>query len=112
MIGKKAGKIIGTSATSAWRGSAMTSVFAAGKGGQRWLAQALAKEFVPQGVHVACIIVDGLVDSPQMCERMPAMVDAQFLAPEAVADAAWFLANQHPGGWTFELDAHPHPEKW
>ena len=82
------------------------------KGRQRWLAQALAKEFAPQGVHVSYIIIDGMVDLPQTRARMPGRPTAAFVSPEAVADSSWFLAHQAPGGWTFELDARPAPEKW
>ena len=106
------GSIIVTGATASWRGSPKTSVFAAAKGGQRWLAQALAKEFAPQGVHVSYLIIDGLVDMPRTRAWMPNRDKTEFIAPNAVADMAWYLAHQPPGAWTFELDARPAPEKW
>ncbi|HCH61305.1 MAG TPA: short-chain dehydrogenase [Deltaproteobacteria bacterium] len=112
MVAGGGGSLIVTGATAAWRGSPKTAAFAAGKGGQRWLAQALAKEFAPQGVHVSYIIVDGLVDMPRTRGWMPNRTDAEFVAPDAVADMAWFLAHQSPGSWTFELDARPAPERW
>lgn len=112
MLKAGSGALIITGATAAWRGSAKTAAFAAAKGGQRWLAQALAKEFAPQGVHVAYIIIDGLVDIPQTRAHLPNKPLEEFVSPDAVAQMAWFLAHQAPGGWTFELDARPAPEKW
>lgn len=106
------GALIVTGATAAWRGSAKTAAFAAAKGGQRWLAQSLAKEFAPQGVHVSYIIVDGLVDMPRTRQWFPDRETAEFVSPDGVADMAWFLAHQSPGSWTFELDARPAPETW
>ena len=90
----------------------MTAAFAAAKGGQRWLAQSLAKEFAPQGIHVSYIIVDGIVDMPRTRAWMPNRPDEEFVSPAAIADMAWYLAHQPPGAWTFELDARPAPEKW
>ena len=112
MVAAGEGAIIVTGATAAWRGSPMTAAFAAAKGGQRWLAQGLAKEFAPQGVHVAYIVIDGMVDMPRARAMMPERPAAAFLAPEAVAETAYFIAHQPPGAWTFELDARPAPEKW
>ena len=112
MVDAKGGALIVTGATASWRGSAMTAAFAAAKGGQRWLAQALAKEFAPQGVHVSYIIIDGMVDMPRVREWMPDRATEDFVSPSAVADMAWFLAHQPRGSWTFELDARPAPEKW
>jgi NAD(P)-dependent dehydrogenase (short-subunit alcohol dehydrogenase family) len=112
MVDAGSGALIVTGATASWRGSAFTAAFAAAKGGQRWLAQGLAKEFAPKGIHVSYIIIDGMVDLPRTRARMPDKTDADFLSPDGVAETAWFLAHQAPGAWTFELDARPAPEKW
>lgn len=112
MVGSNGGALIVTGATASWRGSPKTAAFAAAKGGQRWLAQALAKEFAPKGVHVSYIIIDGMVDMPQARQWMPNRSTEEFVAPDAVADMAWFLAHQSPGSWTFEIDARPAPEAW
>lgn len=112
MINGDGGAIIVTGATASWRGSPKTAAFAAAKGGQRWLAQALAKEFAPKGVHVSYIIIDGMVDMPRVREWMPNSPTEAFVSPKGVADMAWYLAHQDPGSWTFELDARPYPEKW
>ena len=112
MLAGGGGSIVVTGATASWRGSAKTAAFAAAKGGQRWLAQAIAKEFAPQGVHVSYIIIDGLVDMPRTRAWMPNSPTEAFVSPAAVADMAWYLAHQPAGSWTFELDARPAPEKW
>ena len=112
MVERDGGALIVTGATASWRGSAKTAAFAASKGGQRWLAQALAKEFASQGVHVSYIIVDGLVDMPRTRSWMPNRPAAEFIAPDAVADMAWYLAHQPREAWTFELDVRPAPERW
>jgi len=112
MIREGRGVLIVTGATASWRGSSKTAAFAAAKGGQRWLAQALAKEFAPQGVHVSYIIVDGIVDMPRTRTWLPNRPDEEFISPDAIAEMAWYLAHQPPGAWTFELDARPAPEKW
>lgn len=109
---KTGGAIIVTGATASWRGSPQTAAFAASKGGQRWLAQSLAKEFAPQGIHVSYLIIDGLVDMPRTRAWMPHRSDEEFIAPDNVAEMAWYLAHQPAGAWTFELDARPAPEKW
>ncbi|MDP6946168.1 MAG: SDR family NAD(P)-dependent oxidoreductase [Myxococcota bacterium] len=112
MVDGDGGALVVTGATASWRGSPRTAAFAAAKGGQRWLAQALAKEFAPEGVHVSYIIIDGMADMPRTREWMPNSRTEEFVSPDAVADMAWVLAHQAPGCWTFELDARPAPEKW
>ena len=85
MVEAGAGSIVVTGATASWRGSAKTAAFAAAKGGQRWLAQALAKEFAPKGVHVSYIIIDGMVDMPRVRAWMPDRADAEFISPSNVS---------------------------
>lgn len=112
MVEKGGGAFVVTGATASWRGSPKTSVFAAGKGGQRWLAQALAKEFAPQGVHVSYIVIDGMVDLPRTRAWMPERPEDDFLEPAAVAETAWHLAHQSPRAWSFEVDVRPFREGW
>ena len=112
MVDAGAGAFIVTGATASWRGSTHTAAFAAAKGGQRWLAQALAKEFAPKGVHVSYIIVDGIVDMPRTRVWMPNRADEEFIPPADIAEMGWYLAHQPRGAWTFELDARPYPERW
>ena len=106
------GAVIITGATASLRGKPFTTVFAAGKAAQRSLAQSLAREWGKQGVHVALIIVDGMVDLPKTRERMPDRDPASFVSPDGYAEAVSFLVRQPRGAWTFELDIRPHLEDW
>lgn len=106
------GNLIVTGATASLRGKPFTTAFAAGKAAQRSLAQALARKLWPEGIHVALIIVDGMVDLPRTRERMPDKGDEVFVSPDGFADAALFLCNQSRRAWTFELDVRPHVESW
>lgn len=106
------GALIITGATASLRGKPFTTVFAAGKAAQRSLAQSLAREWGKHGVHVALIIVDGMVDLPKTRERMPDRDPATFLSPDGYAHAVSFLVSQPRSAWTFELDLRPHLESW
>ena len=79
---------------------------------QRSLAQSLARKYGKHGVHVALIIVDGMVDLPNTRKRMPDAPDEAFVSPDGFADAVSFLLHQRRGAWTFELDIRPHVENW
>lgn len=101
-----AGTLIFTGATASTRGGAKFSSLAAAKGGVRALAQSLAREFGPRGIHVAHTVLDGLIWAPQTRARFnPA--EEQCLAPSAIADSYLHLARQHRSAWTHELDLRP-----
>lgn len=106
------GNIIITGATASLRGKPATTAFAAGKAAQRSLAESLARTLWPQGVHVALIIVDGMVDLPVMRERFPDRPHEDWLSPDGYADAALFLCRQRRGAWTFQLEVRPNVEPW
>lgn len=106
------GTVILTGATAALRGSAGFSALAVGKFGLRALAQSMAREFGPRGIHVAHSIIDGQIDTPRVREMMPGREDHTFLKPEAIADAYWHLHTQDPTAWTLELDLRPAVEKF
>jgi NAD(P)-dependent dehydrogenase (short-subunit alcohol dehydrogenase family) len=110
MLSKAAGCILFTGATSSVRGGAIT--FSSAKFGLRGLAQALARELWPKGIHVAHIIIDGVI---RQTENDPGAED-QFaeplMNPAAIADLYWALVNQDPSAWTMELDLRPHQEKF
>ncbi len=106
------GALVVTGATASLRGKPYTTAFAAGKAAQRSLAQSLAREWGQHGVHVALIIVDGIVDLPRTRASMPDRDPATFVSPEGYADAVSFLVGQSRGAWTFELDVRPHLEQW
>jgi NAD(P)-dependent dehydrogenase (short-subunit alcohol dehydrogenase family) len=97
------GTIIFTGATAAMRGGANFAAFAMGKFGLRALAQSMARELGPKGVHVAHTIIDG-----QIGEN----AEATKLSPDAIADAYWHLHRQQKSAWTQELDLRPWAEKF
>jgi len=106
------GSLIVTGATASTRGKPFTTAFAPGKMGQRGLAQSLARAYWPKGIHVALLLVDGMVDLPSTRQRQPDRPDEDFVSPEGYAHAVSFLVAQPRGAWTFEVDIRPHVESW
>ena len=98
------------------RGSAGFAAFAGAKHGLRSLAQSMARELGPQGIHVAHVVIDGAIDTPFFAERFPERyaLKAQdgILSPDAIAETYWQLHRQHRSAWTHELDLRPWMEKW
>ncbi|KAL2853209.1 hypothetical protein BJX68DRAFT_234188 [Aspergillus pseudodeflectus] len=103
--------LIFTGATASVRGSANFAPFASGKFALRALAQSLAREFGPKGVHIAHVIIDGVIDIPRTKEWKFEHEDAK-LDPGAIADAYWHLHTQPRTTFGFELDLRPYVEKW
>lgn len=107
-----AGTLLFTGATAALRGGAGFAGLAVGKFGQRALAQSLAREFGPQGIHVAHVVIDGQIDSPCTRARDLGRTVGTFLAPAAIAESYWMLHAQSHTAWTQELDLRPDVEKF
>jgi NAD(P)-dependent dehydrogenase (short-subunit alcohol dehydrogenase family) len=103
--------LIFTGATASLRGSANCAGFASAKFALRALAQSLAREFGPQGVHVSHAIIDGIIDIPRAKEWANEHVDGK-LSPHAIADSYWYLHTQPRTTFAFELDLRPYVEKW
>jgi NAD(P)-dependent dehydrogenase (short-subunit alcohol dehydrogenase family) len=112
MLAKKKGTILLTGATAAMRGSAKFACLAVGKFGLRALGQSMAREFGPQGIHVAHVVVDGQIDTPRMRAFAPDRPKEQILAPDAIAETYWHLHTQHPTSWTLEIDVRPAVERF
>lgn len=112
MMEKGSGTIILTGATASLRGSANFAALATGKFGLRALAQSMAREFGPQGIHVAHVVIDGQIDTPQLRESQPDREESTTLSPDAIADIYWELHTQDPRAWTLELDLRPAVEKF
>ena len=110
------GTILFTGATASVRGGAGFSAFAGAKHALRALAQSMARELGPQGIHVGHIVVDGMIDTPWIRENFAALVEQRpedgLLEPDAIADAYWQLHAQPRNAWTFELDLRPFDERW
>ncbi len=112
MAKRGSGTIIFTGATASLRGSAGFFNLAVGKFGQRALAQSMARELGPKGVHVAHVIIDGQIDGPYYAELAKERGPDALLAPDAIAEAYYTLHEQHRSVWTQELDLRPWVEKF
>jgi NAD(P)-dependent dehydrogenase (short-subunit alcohol dehydrogenase family) len=106
------GSIVFIGATASRRGAAGTAAFAPAKSAQRTLAESMAKHLWPAGVHVSVVIVDGVVDLPRTRKTMPDKPDDFFVAPDGVAETAFWLTRQARRAWSFEVEARPFGEKW
>lgn len=110
------GTIIFTGATASVRGREGFGAFASAKHGLRALAQSMARELGPQGVHVAHTIIDGAIDTAWIRENFPERHALKgqdgILNPEHIADAYWSLHAQPRDSWTHELDLRPWMEAW
>lgn len=116
MLPRGRGTILFTGATASLRGSAGFSAFAGGKAALRALAQSMARELGPQGVHVAHVVIDGMIDTDFTRTQFPEHVTAAgvdgVLDPEHIAETYLWLHRQPRDAWTFELDLRPWVEKW
>jgi NAD(P)-dependent dehydrogenase (short-subunit alcohol dehydrogenase family) len=110
------GTILFTGATASVRGSAQFAAFAAAKGGLRQVAQSMARELGPKNIHVAHVIVDGMIDNrrtrERMAERARDLPADGMLATDAIAELFWQLHVQPRSAWTFEADLRPWAEKF
>ena len=116
MLPRGRGTIIFTGATASVRGSAGFAAFAGAKHALRALAQSMARELGPKGLHVAHVVIDGAIDTRFIAENFPeryALKErAGILSPEAIADNYWNLHCQDKSAWTHELDLRPWLESW
>ena len=107
MVERGRGTIILTGATAALRGAASFAALATGKFGLRALAQSMAREFGPQGIHVAHVVIDGQINTPRLREAQPDREESTTLSPESIAETYWQLHAQDSTAWTLELDLRP-----
>ena len=112
MVEAGGGTLLFTGATAALRGGKGFVNLAVGKFGLRALAQSMARELGPQGVHVAHLIIDGQIASERPGYSEAERGEDNVLKPAAIAEAAWFLHSQQKSAWTQELDLRPYVEKW
>ena len=113
MIEAGKGAIIVTGNTSAWRGKPRFSMFAPTKAAQRILAQAMARDLGPQGVHVAYVTVDAAIDTPWTRPRLyPDNPDDFFTDPDAIAEEIFHVAHQDRSAWSFDVELRPFNEDW
>ena len=116
MLPRGRGTVLFTGATASLRGGAGFAAFAGGKAALRALAQSMARELGPQGLHVAHVVIDGLIDTAFTREHFAQHVanagPEGILNPDHIADAYWTLHRQPRDAWTFELDLRPSVERW
>ena len=116
MTARGRGTILFTGATASIKASANFAAFAAGKHGLRAVAQSMAKELGPKGIHVAHIIVDAVIDVPRSGEMMPDRTAAKgadgLIDAKSIAQTYVWLHKQPRDSWTFELDLRPAIEPW
>src|ERR1700761_8808977 len=110
MLRRSAGVILFTGATSSVRGAAIT--FSSAKFALRGLAQGLARELWPKGIHVAHIVIDGVIQENEMKAGLDDSATEPLMNPAAIAEAYWALAQQDRSAWTLELDLRPNREKF
>jgi NAD(P)-dependent dehydrogenase (short-subunit alcohol dehydrogenase family) len=110
------GTIIFTGATASLRGKPPFTAFASAKAGLRSLAQSMAREFGPLGIHVAHVVIDGGIDGEKLNTAAPQLKIERgadgLLNIDAIAKAYWYLHSQHPSAWTHELDLRPFKESF
>ena len=115
------GSLFFTGATASLRGGSGYAAFAAAKFGLRGMAQAMARELGPEGIHVAHLVIDAGVDTAFVRERirltggeaaLSRLQPDQLMRPQAIAEVYWQLHTQPRDAWTFELDLRPYMEPW
>lgn len=117
MLPRGHGTILFTGATASVRGGAGYAAFAGGKHALRALAQSMARELGPVGIHVAHIVVDGAIDTDFTRQRTADRYEQRkaadgILNPESIAENYWLLHRQPRDAWTHELDLRPWSETW
>jgi len=112
MLSRGNGAIIVTGNTSARRGKPWFATTAPTKAAQRILAECIAREVGPKGLHVAYILIDSAIDVPWTREAWPEKPDDFFMKPKAIADEIFHIANQDKSAWTFDVEIRPFAEPW
>jgi NAD(P)-dependent dehydrogenase (short-subunit alcohol dehydrogenase family) len=110
MLSRGRGVILFTGATAGVKAGAKSAAFGPAKFALRGLAQSMARDLGPKGIHVAWINVDGVIDIPG--RKIPGFKPEDLLDPAAIAETYWHLAHQHSSAWTTELEVRPFKEKF
>lgn len=106
------GSLIVTGNTSALRGRPRFAGFAPTKAAQRILAESMARDLGPKGVHVAYLVIDAVIDVPWTRARQPDKADDFFIKPDAIADEVFHLVGQDRSSWSFYAEVRPFQEVW
>jgi len=112
MVKAERGTIIATGNTSAFRGKSNYAAFAPTKAAQRILAESIARELNPKGIHVAYLMIDAVINVPWTRGFFPDKPDSFFIEPATIAEEVWHLAHQSRNGWSFNAEVRPFGESW
>jgi NAD(P)-dependent dehydrogenase (short-subunit alcohol dehydrogenase family) len=113
MLPKKQGAVLFTGASASVKGYAQSAPFAMGKFALRGLAQSMARELAPQGIHVAHFVIDGAIRNPERNGRTePADKPDSMLDPDAIAETYLDVLRQHRSAWTWEVELRPWVERF
>jgi NAD(P)-dependent dehydrogenase (short-subunit alcohol dehydrogenase family) len=112
MLAKGKGVILFTGATAGIKPFPTSAAFGPAKFALRGLAQVMARDLGPQGIHVAYVNVDGAIDMPFIRERFPNLSEDDMLKPSAIAESYWHLTHQDRSAWTQEFEVRPFKEKF
>ena len=116
MLPRGRGTLLFTGASASLRGRPQFTAFAAAKAGLRAVSQSMAREFGPQGIHVAHVVVDGVIDGDRVNSRVPGLKAQKgpggMLNVDAIAESFWSLHTQHRSAWSQEIDLRPYSESF
>jgi len=109
---RKHGRIVFIGATASRRGGANFAAFAPAKAAQKSLAESMARQLGPKGIHVALLVIDGMVDTPGTREVARDKPESFFIKPADIARTVFHITRQHATAWSFEVEVRPYAEKW
>lgn len=112
MLADDGGTVIFTGATSALRGPADGLAFGSAKFAVRGMAESMARDLGPERIHVAHVVIDGMIDMPAVRSDFPEKDEEELLDPDDIAKSYWHLVEQDRSAWTLELDLRPHLEEF
>lgn len=112
MVEAGEGALVVTGNGASQRGRAMLAGFAPTKAAQRILAESLAREYGPRGVHVSYLVIDAAIDVPWQREMQPDKPDDYFISPASIAEEVYHLAHQPKDAWSFLAEVRPFHEPW
>lgn len=116
LLPRQRGSLIFTGASASLRAKPPFTAFAAAKTGLRFVAQGIAREFGPQGIHVVHAVIDGVIDGERARRQFPEFVQAKgkdgLLDSAAIAETYWALHRQPSSAWTHEIDLRPYRERF
>src|ERR1700751_3811538 len=112
MTARGKGAIIVTGNTSALRGRPNFAGFAPTKAAQRILAEAMARDLGPKGVHVAYLVIDAVIDGTPQRNLRKDKPDEFFIKPSAIAEEIWHVVHQDRSAWSFNVEVRPYGEVW